>query len=66
MSLSFADAEYDPVRGKDPSEWLVMAQQSPAFDNLAHDPRWRALQPRAESDAWTDDFSNVLRVFRWY
>jgi len=66
MSLSFADAEYDPVRGKDPSEWLVMAQQSPAFDNLGHDPRWRALQPRAESDAWTDDFSNVLRVFRWY
>lgn len=66
MSLSFADAEYDPVRGKDPSEWLVMAQQSSAFDNLAHDPRWLALQPRAESDAWTDDFSNVLRVFRWY
>jgi spermidine synthase len=66
MSLSFADAEYDPVRGKDPSEWLVMAQQSPAFDNLVHDPRWRALQPRAESDAWTDDYSNVLRVFRWY
>jgi len=66
MSLSFADGEYDPVRGKDPSEWLVMAQQSPALDNLAHDPRWRALQARTESDVWTDDFSNILRVFRWY
>jgi len=66
MSLSFADGEYDPVRGKDPSEWLVMAQQSLALDNLAQDPRWRALQARAESDVWTDDFSNVLRVFRWY
>jgi hypothetical protein len=65
-SLSSADGEYDPIRGKDPSEWLVMAQQSPALDNLAHDPRWRPVQARTESDVWTDDFSNILRVFRWY
>jgi hypothetical protein len=65
-SLSFADGEYDPVRGKDPSEWLVMAQQSPALDTLAQDPRWRVPQTRSESEAWTDDFSNILRVFRWY
>jgi hypothetical protein len=65
-SLSFADGEYDPVRGKDPSEWLVMAQQSPALDTLAQDPRWRVPQVRSESDVWTDDFSNILRVFRWY
>jgi len=66
VSLSFADGEYDPVRGKDPSEWLVMAQQSPALDSLAQNPRWRALQSREDADVWTDDFSNILRVFRWY
>lgn len=66
MSVSFADGEYDPVRGKDPSEWLVMAQQSPAFDSLATNPRWRVLRPRDGADVWTDDFSNILRVFRWY
>ena len=66
VSLSFADGEFDPVRGKDPSEWLVMAQHSPALDALAQNPRWRALQGQAESDVWTDDFSNILRVFRWY
>jgi len=66
VSLSFADGEFDPVRGKDPSEWLVMAQHSPALDLLAQNPRWRALQGQAESDVWTDDFSNILRVFRWY
>jgi len=65
-SLSLADGEYDPVRGKDPSEWLVMAQQSPALDKLAQDPRWRALRARPDADVWTDDFSNILRVFRWY
>jgi hypothetical protein len=65
-SLSFADGEFDPVRGKDPSEWLVMAQHSPALDALAQNPRWRALRGRADADVWTDDFSNILRVFRWY
>ena len=66
MSMSIADGEMDPVKGKDPSEWVVMAQHSPAFDALAQNPRWRPLAARAESDVWTDDFSNILRVFRWY
>lgn len=65
-SLSLADGEFDPVRGKDPSEWLVMARDSPALELLAQTRRWRALEGRADSAAWTDDFSNILRVFRWY
>lgn len=64
-SLSFADGELDLVRGKDPSEWLVMAKNSAAFDSLAQNPRWRVVQGRG-SDVWTDDFSNILRAFRWY
>ena len=66
MALSLIDGEHDPVSGKDPSEWVVMAQHSPAFDVLSQNPRSRLLQGRTESAAWTDDFSNVLRVLRWY
>ena len=66
MVLRSADGEHDPVTGKDPSEWVVMAQLSPAFDTLANDPRWRAVEARAGAAAWTDDFSNILSVFRWY
>ncbi len=66
MMLSFADAEHNPVSGKDPSEWVVMAQLSPAFDALALKPQWRHVEGRSESHAWTDDFSNILSVFRWY
>lgn len=66
MSLGLADGEHDPVRGKDPSEWVVMARHSPAFDQLAQNPRWRPLEARTGSYAWTDDFSNILRVVRWY
>ena len=65
-SLSFADGEYDAARAKDPSEWAVMAQHSPALDNLIANPRWRVLRPQTEPTPWTDDFSNILRVFRWY
>src|ERR1041385_1922550 len=65
-SLSFADGEFNPQTGKDPSEWLVMARDSLTFDTLAHNPRWRVLRGRTGADVWTDDFSNILRVFRWY
>jgi hypothetical protein len=64
--LSSADTEQNPLTGKDPSEWLVMAHQSPAFDNLARDSRWRVIQGGNGSHAWTDDFSNIVTVFRWF
>jgi hypothetical protein len=66
MSLRFVDGEYDPVKGKDPSEWVVIAHHSPAFDTLAQNPRWRPLEGRKGSNAWTDDFSNISSVFRWW
>jgi len=66
LSLRMVDGEHNPVTGKDPSEWLVMARNSPAFDTLAQKPNWRRLEGRAESVTWTDDFSNILSVFRWY
>jgi hypothetical protein len=64
--LSLADAEHNALAGKDPSEWLVMAQHSPAFDSLAQNPRWRVVHPGNGSRAWTDDFSNILSVLRWF
>ena len=64
--LSLADGEQNVRTGKDPSEWLVMAQRSPAFDILAQDPRWLVVQAGNGSSVWTDDFSNILSAFRWY
>jgi hypothetical protein len=66
MSLRCVDGEHNPKTGKDPSEWVVMTRQSPAFDALAQNNNWRRLEGRAEANAWTDDFSNILSVFRWY
>jgi hypothetical protein len=66
VSVGIVDTKQDRMKGKDPSEWVVMGRPSPAFDALTRNPRWRPLPARTESYAWTDDFSNVLRVFRWY
>lgn len=64
--LTLIDTEQNLLTGKDPSEWLVMAQSSPAFDTLAQNPRWRAVQGGDGAGAWTDDYSNILSVIRWY
>lgn len=66
IAMRFVDAEVDTLGGKEPSEWVVMAQHSPAFDALSQQDNWRVLERKSESQVWTDDFSNILRVFRWY
>ncbi len=66
IGLRSVDGEHNPITGKDPSEWVVIARHSPAFDTLAQNLNWRRLEGRTESIAWTDDFSNILSVFRWY
>lgn len=65
ISLRFADREFNPVSGKDPSEWLVMARNSP---RLTLSPKTRAGEYFKDEQirTWTDEFSNILRVFRWY
>ena len=66
VCAGIVDSQQGRAAGKDPSEWVVMAHQSPAFESLTRNPRWRRLQAQTDSNVWTDDFSNVLRVFRWY
>ena len=33
--------------------------------NIASDPRWHRLAPRADRAVWTDDFSNILSIIKW-
>ena len=48
-----------------PSRWLVMAKNPDALKNLTKDPHWKSLRGRPTKAVWTDDYSNVLSVFRW-
>jgi hypothetical protein len=47
-----------------PSTWALLARDRADFGKLTEDRRWKPLTGSAEG-VWTDDFSNVFRVFKW-
>ena len=51
--------------GKLPSKWLVMAQSNSDLGTLTTNARWTPVNTPAETQIWTDDYSNLLRVIKW-
>jgi hypothetical protein len=47
------------------SKWIVLSRSAKDHALLALQPGWRVLAPTSDIGLWTDDFSNVLSVFRW-
>ena len=47
------------------SEWVVLAQAGPDLGGLTEAPNWYRLLARPGDPVWTDQYSNVLRVFKW-
>jgi SAM-dependent methyltransferase len=47
------------------SVWVVMARQTNDLGRLPEDRRWEPLPGRPGARLWSDDFSNVLGVFKW-
>jgi hypothetical protein len=43
----------------------VLARDTADLGALATDPRWTTMNVRPSFRLWTDDFSNILSVFRW-
>ena len=63
--LSMLDLAPPQPNGKDPSHWVVLTRSSAGFDKLAKDRDARALVSTGTQAVWTDDFSNILSVFKW-
>ena len=63
----FADKEYEePDIGKEPSEWVVVARREEDLGTLAADARWLPLdESQGKFVVWSDDFSDIVSVFRW-
>jgi len=60
---SVSDEEFR--RGKAASRWVVMARSAEDLGPIARDPRWRALSTSTPLSVWTDDFSNLITLFKW-
>jgi spermidine synthase len=58
-------SEAEKKAKKAPSTWVVMARRSPDLNRLAADRRWKVLSSTPGARLWTDDFSNIVSVFKW-
>ena len=50
--------------GWTPSDWVLMARERDDFGPLASDDRWGTI-PDPPARVWTDDYSNLMALFRW-
>ncbi len=55
------------IRGGAEASWALLARRRADFGEMASAPRWTAapLAPDPAVSAWTDDFHNLLSVFKW-
>jgi hypothetical protein len=44
---------------------VLLAKRKEDFGNLVNDRRWKPVRNRPGMGAWTDDYSNLLSVFKW-
>jgi spermidine synthase len=63
--IALGDPMLVPIEGKDPSVWVVMARSPADFVVLSNRSNARVLTGDDHRAVWTDDFSNILSVFRW-
>ncbi|HEV2948382.1 MAG TPA: fused MFS/spermidine synthase [Gemmataceae bacterium] len=55
----------DDRRGKSSSTWVLLARDENDLYPLTENPEWWSLSIIPEGPLWTDDFSNIFRIFRW-
>ena len=53
-------------RGKNASNWAVVARTRDDLGDLVNASQWQPLEGRSRPQIWTDDFSNILSVLSWY
>jgi len=64
--MALDDSMPTPIEAKDPSEWVVVARSPADFVELSKSSNARVLAGDAHRAVWTDDFSNILSVFKWH
>ncbi len=63
--VSLFDLTPTQSSGKDPSHWVVMARHAADLGAITNEPIAKNLTVTGSSRVWTDDFSNIISVFKW-
>jgi len=61
--LAFSIAAASVVAGG--STWVLLARHEGDLGTIAESDDWEKIEPQKSVDVWTDDFSNILSVFKW-
>jgi len=57
--------EPEKKEGKEPSQWVMMAWPGTDLDMLTKRGLWERMPGQESVRVWTDDYSNILQVFKW-
>ncbi len=52
-------------QGKEPSQWILMAHRQTDLTPFTKRGLWEVLRGKSGARVWTDDYSNILEVFKW-
>jgi hypothetical protein len=63
--ISLQDKRPSEPNGGDPSHWVVLGRSTSETAGFLNEPFSRILTGRPDRQVWTDDFSNILSVFKW-
>ena len=64
-ALSMRDITEPQKNGRDPSHWVVLARNAADYGTLPNESFSRPLTSSGDRNVWTDDFSNIITVFKW-
>jgi hypothetical protein len=59
-------SDEDETNGKFASDWVILVRSEKRLGSLAKNSDWKPIPPDARVGIWTDDFSNVVAVLRWF
>ena len=57
--------ENDAAEGRTPAVWTILARSSSDLGELDTAAKWQPVRGRPDVGVWTDDYSNIIRVFEW-
>jgi hypothetical protein len=63
--VSLLDLTATQPNGKDPSHWVVLARDPAQLGTIDRTPNAKSLTSSTSNKIWTDDFSNIISVFKW-
>jgi len=62
----FFNYDYIGNQGRYASHWAVMAPDSAQLHELLKDKQWKIIKPNPQAPLWTDNFSNIIGILKWF